>query len=256
MKKIIAVWILLKLCLLGIFAGFVLTRHEASAPMPAVPVPEPTVTITEADRIERPTSDPFKGDLSRYERENRAEKLQIERVMDLLSIGSGSVVADIGAGGGWFAAIASKRIGEKGKVYAVDINPDAIAFMDERKKTEGLENIVTVLGKEDDPLLAENSIDAVLILNTYHEIAEPVIYLKRLRPALRKNALVGIIDRNGGGDDHGVDRAVVVEEAERSGYRLKEEHDFVADSMDYFLIFRVKDPVAVERERKINKNKN
>lgn len=72
----------------------------------------------------RPTSEPYKGDLSIFENADRAEKLQIERVMDLLGIKAGSRVADIGAGSGWFAVRAARRVGKDGLVYAVEINRD------------------------------------------------------------------------------------------------------------------------------------
>lgn len=200
-----------------------------------VKTPTPEVTT---DTIERETSDPFKGDLSRYDKENRAEKLQIERVMDLLEITEGKTIADIGAGGGWFSVIAARRVGDKGKVYAVDINPDAIKYINERKKKEEIANVEAVLGEPQNPLLAKNSIDATLILNTYHEIAEPIIYLKNLKPTLKKHALVGIIDRDGDGGDHGINKETVIKEAKKAGFLLKEQYDFVEDSMDYFLIFR------------------
>ena len=82
--------------------------------------------------------------------------------------------------------------------------------------------------------------DSVLILKTYHEIAEPIRFLKNLRASLRQDALVGIIDRNGNGDDHGISKEMVVQEAKLAGFSLKEKFDFVkADGMDYFLVFRI-----------------
>jgi SAM-dependent methyltransferase len=192
------------------------------------------------DRVERPTSNPYTGSLSIFEDPKREEKLQINRVMDLLKIKEGSGVADIGAGSGWFSVRAARRVGSTGAVYAVDINRDYLKYIEERAKKEGLPQVRTILGEEDDPLLPARSTDAVLILKTYHEIAEPVRLMKNLRAALRDGALVGIIDRNGRGDDHGLDQSVVVKELERAGYRLVDQYDFVKpDGMDYFLIFGV-----------------
>ena len=106
---------------------------------------------------------------------------------------------------------------------------------------EQLANIRTVLGHADDPLLPPASVDAVLLLKTYHEIAQPVRLMRNLRAALRPGALVGIIDRNGRGDDHGLAQAQVTSEMERAGYALVAQYDFVkADGMDYFLVFRVR----------------
>ena len=82
------------------------------------------------------------------------------------------------------------------------------------------------------------AVDAVLLLKTYHEVAEPVALLRNLRAALRPGAKVGIIDRNGNGEDHGVGRDVVLHEATQAGYRLLKQYDFVkGDRMDYFLVF-------------------
>ncbi len=199
------------------------------------PTPTP---ITDSDKIDRPTSDPFVGDLARFDRENRAANLQVERVMDILGITKGKSVADIGAGGGWFTVIAARRVGVKGKVFAVDINPESKTFIDRRAQRENLRNIESIVSTADDPLLPKNSVDAVLILNTYHEVSEPVRLLKNLRKSLSKKALIGIIDRNGAGDNHGIDYEKVIEEGKRAGFVFKEKYDFVsAAQMDYLLVF-------------------
>jgi SAM-dependent methyltransferase len=193
----------------------------------------------DARRITRPTSTPYTGDLSIFEDPKRDERLQINRVMDLLKITEGSAVADIGAGSGWFTVRAAHRVGAKGTVYAVEINRDYISYIEERAADEKLSNIHTVLGKEDDPLLARDSISAALILKTYHEIAQPIRLLARLREAMRPGSLLGIIDRNGNGKDHGIRLEVVVKEAGEAGFSLVEQYDFVKpDGMDYFLVFR------------------
>lgn len=235
MKKHLIALVLVKLTLLGVFWVFAFSNWQGVQLAQSSATPTPAVTD---DKIDRATSNPYKGDLSRYDKEGRAEKLQILRVMDLLSISEGKSVADIGAGGGWFSVIAAERIGKNGKVYAVDINEDAIAYINERKVRENFPNIEAVLGEFEDPKLPKKSVDAVLILNTYHEIEQPVIYLKNLLPALKKKALVGIIDRDGDGGDHGIDEETLIAEAKRAGFVLKERYDFVnASNMDYFLIF-------------------
>ena len=185
----------------------------------------------------RKTSEPYTGDLSIFDSPGRAERLQINRVMDILGVTRGKTVADIGAGSGWFTVRAAQRVGENGTVYAVDINPEAIRYVSDRAKKEQLRNIKTILGKADDPLLPTEAVDAVLLLKTYHEVAEPVALLRNLRTSLRPGAKVGIIDRNGNGENHGVGREVVIREAAEAGYRLLEQYDFVkGDKMDYFLV--------------------
>jgi cyclopropane fatty-acyl-phospholipid synthase-like methyltransferase len=189
----------------------------------------------------RKTSNPYTGDLSIFDSPGRDERLQINRVMDLLSIEPGKNVADIGAGSGWFTVRAARRVTGTGTVYAVDINPEAIRYIDQRAKKEQLQNIKTVLSKPDDPQVPVDSIDAVLLLKTYHEVAHPVVLLKNLRSSLKPGAKIGIIDRNGNGENHGVSKAVVIREAAQAGYELRDTQDFVkADGMDYFLIFAAK----------------
>jgi len=190
-----------------------------------------------APREHRKTSEPYTGDLSIFDSPGRDKRLQIDRVMDILGITPGKTVADIGAGSGWFTVRAARRAGDAGVVYAVDINPESIRYIDERAQKEKLRNVKTILGKPDDPLLPAGAVDAVLLLKTYHEVAEPVALLRNLRGALRPGARVGIIDRNGNGEDHGVGREVVLREAAQAGYRLLEQYDFVkGDKMDYFLV--------------------
>ncbi len=107
---------------------------------------------------------------------------------------------------------------------------------------EHVSNIKTILSKAEDPLLPRDSVDAVLLLKTYHEVARPVELLRGLRPALRRGAKVGIIDRNGNGENHGVASEVVIREAKQAGFRLAEKYDFVkGDNMDYFLVFTAGD---------------
>src|SRR5271165_4549880 len=112
---------------------------------------------------DRKTSTPYTGDLSIFDSPGREERLQINRVMDILGIGYGRAVADIGAGSGWFTVRAAKRVGDAGTVYAVDINPEAIRYIDSRVRKENLHNVKTILGKPDAPLLPAK-VDAVLLL--------------------------------------------------------------------------------------------
>jgi SAM-dependent methyltransferase len=185
----------------------------------------------------RKTSEPYTGDLTIFDSPGRDERLQINRVMDILGITAGRTVADIGAGSGWFAVRAARRVGEGGVVYAADINPESIRYIDDRARKERLHNVKTIVSKADNPLLPAGVVDAVLLLKTYHEVADPVTLLRNLRAALRPGAKVGIIDRNGNGEDHGVGRDVVIREAAQAGYRLLEHYDFVkGDKMDYFLV--------------------
>ena len=205
------------------------------------PAPVRAQGVSAAPSTERKTSTPYTGDLSIFEAPGRDERLQINRVMDMLGIEPGKNVADIGAGSGWFTVRAARRVTGTGTVYAVDINPEAIHYIDQRAKKEQLQNIKTILSQPDDPRVPAQSIDAVLLLKTYHEVAHPVVLLRNLRSSLKPGARIGIIDRNGDGENHGVNKEVVVREAVQAGYELRDSQNFVkADGVDYFLIFTAK----------------
>ena len=214
---------------------------HAQSSAPASPPSKETQAPRTHPAETRKTSKPYTGDLSIFDSPARDEKLQINRVMDILGVAPGKVVADIGAGSGWFTVRAANRVTDTGSVYAVDINPAAIRYIKQRTQKENLHNVKTILSKPEDPLLPEGKIDSVLLLKTYHEVEKPVTLLRNLRHSLRTGAKVGIIDRNGNGENHGVAREVVIREASQAGYTLQEQYDFVkGDDMDYFLVFTAK----------------
>jgi len=231
--------------LLSIFFALSLTgcRVATQPQRPLSETPSPRATAAEqqaiSDTIDRPTSKPYTGDLSVFEDPKRDQNLQVNRVMDILGIKERSNVADIGAGSGWFTVRAARRVATSGVVYAIEINPDYLTYIQARAEHEKLPNIKTILGQEDDPRLASQSVDAVLLLKTYHELAQPIRLLKRTRDAMRSGALLGIIDREGKSDDHGIEKEIVIKEAGSAGFTLVDEYDFVkADNVDYFLVFR------------------
>jgi SAM-dependent methyltransferase len=219
--------LVLLLCLAG-SSAFNKIPAQAAGQMPALV----------SQQADRPTSTPYTGDLSIFEYPDRDQKLHVDRVMDLLGIAPGKVVADVGAGSGWFTVRAAARVGSAGAVYAEDINPKAIDYITERAAREKLANVRPVLGDVDDTKLPSNSVDAVLILKTYHEFAHPIPLMEKLKLSLRPGARIGIIDRNGNGTDHGIMPDVVEREMARAGFKRVGKYDFTkSDGQDYFLIF-------------------
>lgn len=215
-----------------LFSGALLPGSgQVTHPQPAIESPHVS---------HRATSTPYSGDLSIFEYQDRDKKLEIDRVLDLLRITPGKAVADIGAGSGWFAVRAARRVGSTGTVFAEDINHPAIAYIEDRARKEKLRNIRAVLGTADDPKLPAVSVDAVLLLKVYHEIARPIPFMQDLRGALRPGARVGIIDKNGSGSgtDHGLPQPVLEREMREAGFRKIGSYDFTKkDGEDYFLIF-------------------
>jgi predicted methyltransferase len=186
-----------------------------------------------------PTSTPYTGNLDIFEDPARDQRMHIDRVLNDLGLHPGSVVADIGAGGGWFSVRAARRVGPSGQVIAEDINPPYIEAIRQRAQHEHLNNIQEVLGTPDDPRLAPDSIDDAVMLKVYHEIAHPQTLLAHLRQAMRPNARFAIIDRNGNGADHGLNEAIVRKEVEAAGFRQVARYTYTKDDgQDYFLVFK------------------
>ena len=226
---------------LGRVRGLIFASLMAAGVAVAPGVVKAQQGVAQQGVAQRATSTPYSGDLSIFEYPDRDKKLQVDRVMDLLGIMAGKNVADIGAGSGWFTVRAARRVGPTGAVLAEDINPGSIEYIGKRVQKEDLTNVRTVLGGPDDPRLPTGSVDAVLMLKVYHEIAHPEAFLKSLKPALRVGAKVGIIDRNGNGANHGLDHDVVVKEMGEAGFKLVGAYDFTkADKEDYFLIFQTR----------------
>lgn len=235
----ISMGLALLLCFAGSFAQRQISAQSGA--QQAGPRQDASAQSSATAQGQRPTSTPYSGDLSIFEYPDRDKKLHVDRVMDLLDINPGKVVADIGAGSGWFTVRAAARVGPSGAVYAEDINPKAIDYIAQRAAREKLENVRTVLGSVADTKLPKDRVDSVLILKTYHEFAQPILLMERLKQSLRPGAKIGIIDRNGDGTDHGIMPDVVEREMTQAGYQRTGKFDFTkSDGQDYFLIFEAK----------------
>jgi predicted methyltransferase len=163
-----------------------------------------------------------------------------ERVMDALQIAEGSVVADLGAGGGWFTIRLARRVGPNGRVYAEDIQHQMIESIKRRVEREQLRNVVTILGSASDPKLP-TPVDAVLIVEAYSEMENPVLLLRNVAGKLKANGLLGIIEfkKDGGGPgpatNERVDPEQVIRDAEAAGLRLVKRETFLR--YQFMLVF-------------------
>ena len=171
-------------------------------------------------------------DLGLLEGPDRDAWQRPEQIMDHLGIGEGSIVADLGAGGGWFTIRLARRVGPNGRVYAQDIQPEMIGAIDRRVEREGLKNVQTVLGTPQDPQLPA-PVDVVLIVDAYHEMDDPQTLLRNVRQSLRAGGRVGIVEytRNGHGPgppmEERVDPERVIRDAEAAGLRLESRGNFL-----------------------------
>jgi predicted methyltransferase len=115
-----------------------------------------------------------------------------DQIMDALGVADGAVVADLGAGGGWFTLRLARRVGPNGIVYAEDVQPQMIEAIGDRVRREGLTNVRTVLGTTEDPRLPR-PVDAALIVDAYHEMEDPVTMLRNVGRSLRPGGRLGIV---------------------------------------------------------------
>jgi len=152
-----------------------------------------------------------------------------DQIMDALGIADGSIVADLGAGGGWFTTWLAGRVGPNGLVYAEDIQPQMIEAIGARIQRENLLNVRTVLGSAQDPRLPRG-IDAVVIVDAYHEMEDPVTLLKNVERSLKPQGRVGVVDYNPGGGgpgpapDERVAPEAVIAAASKAGLQLISQH--------------------------------
>jgi predicted methyltransferase len=181
-------------------------------------------------------------DLGLLEAPDRDGWQRPDRIMDALGIADASRVADVGAGSGWFTIRLARRVGPQGLVYAEDVQQEMLNAISRRVQREGLANVRPVLGRGSDPRLPAGSLDAVLIVDAYHEIEEDrVALLANVAEALKPQGKVGVIDfrLEGGGPgpalDERVDPDVVVADARRAGLRIVANETFLP--YQYFLIF-------------------
>jgi ubiquinone/menaquinone biosynthesis C-methylase UbiE len=168
-----------------------------------------------------------------------------DQVMDKLGIADAAVVADIGAGAGWFTIHLARRVGPNGTVYAQDVQPEMLAAITRRVNSLGLTNVKTILGMDSDPKLPPQSLDAALMVDAYHENDDRdarVSLLRNLAKALRPNGRIGLIDFKLEGSGPGpapeerVSPETVISEAKAAGLQLVSHQTFLP--YQYFLIFK------------------
>jgi ubiquinone/menaquinone biosynthesis C-methylase UbiE len=128
------------------------------------------------------------------ERPEREDEEAPSKALDALDLKPGMVVADIGAGSGYYSTRIAKRVGPTGRVYATDIQPGMIEILDRRIKSEGLSNVTTILGGMDDPRLPPASIDLAIMVDVYHELQQPQVFLQRLKGAFKPGGRLVLLE--------------------------------------------------------------
>jgi len=168
-----------------------------------------------------------------------------EEIMDRLHLGAGDIVADIGAGSGFFTIPFASRVGEKGLVFAEEIQIEMINYISRKVEEQELKNIRVIFGKPEDPSLLDNFFNLVFLANTYHELEKPFLMLENIKKDMRHSGRLAIIDWDpakqspfGPPIEAKVPESTIIKEVERSGFELIEKHNFMP--YHYFLVFKRK----------------
>jgi len=184
---------------------------------PATPRPQPTQAVGEFPDADRPVATIIS---SRYSNEEERDRLnEAGEVMNRAGIKPGMTVADIGAGEGYYTIRLSRRVGKDGRVLAEDIIPEVRDALAQRVSRERLDNVSVRLGEPADPKLPDNSFDRVLMVHMYHEIESPYEFLWRMRPSLRADGRVVVVDSNRPTQDHGTPPELLKCEFAAVGYK-------------------------------------
>ncbi len=171
-----------------------------------------------------------------------------EQVLDVLGLCQGNVVADIGAGGGYFTEKLSRRVGPGGRVYATDVQNVMIRKLTKRVQKHGLTNVTVVRAEFGNPKLPAGDCDWLFLSSVYKELDHRVAYMKTARQALKKQGRVAIIEYRmntrapGPPLKYRLPEQTVVAEMQAAGYHLLEQFDFLP--REYFLVFGLADDKA------------
>jgi ubiquinone/menaquinone biosynthesis C-methylase UbiE len=175
-----------------------------------------------------------------YEGFDRDSWQKPDEVIARLELPEGAHVADLGAGGGYFTFKLARAVGDGGRVYAVDVDDDMLAWLAERAVEEGAGNVEVIRGEFTDPLLPDGRVDLLFTSNTYHHIEDRTAYFARVLTDLTPTGRVAILELN----DHSwfprtfghmTPKQTIVDEMTAAGYRLAGDFDLV--ERQHFLVF-------------------
>jgi ubiquinone/menaquinone biosynthesis C-methylase UbiE len=178
------------------------------------------------------------------ERAEREEEEAPSKAIEALELKPGMVVADIGAGSGYYTSRMAKKVAPSGRVLATDIQPGMIELLERRTKAEGLSNVTTILGAMDDPRLQPGSIDLAIMVDVYHELQQPQLFLQRLKPAFKPGGRLVLLEFRKEDpkipilEVHKMSVAEVRAELEAEGYAIERVIDILP--WQHIIVLRVK----------------
>jgi len=173
------------------------------------------------------------------ESERRLEGLQVTRVIESLNVKPGQRIADIGAGSGVFTRPLAKKAGDKGMVYAIDIDQELLKHVEKTAQEQKLANVKTILATEADPKLPE-PVDLMVIIDTLHHIGNQAAYLKGLKKYLKPDGRIAILDFSKDWPAGHEKMIYTVETLDgwmsAAGFKRVEKHDFLDNN--FFVVYR------------------
>ncbi len=184
--------------------------------------------------------------ISMLERDSRGAMQHPAQIMELLSIRPGDVVADVGAGSGYFTIPIAKAVGAKGRVIATDIRQEMLDYIAGRLEKEGLENVQLLKVEPNDPGLPVGAVGTVLMVDVIHYVKDRVDFARKLKGALAPGGRVVVIDFRYDPEakrefapppEQQVPRETLDREMAEAGFKVVESYDFLPEQ--YFVIYRV-----------------
>jgi len=182
-----------------------------------------------------------KAYIAMLEDPKRDEYQKPQEVMMALGLKPGETIADIGSGSGYFTLRLAAQVGATGRVFAVDIDPEMVRYLNRRLRDAGVRNVQTILAEPDDPLLPDGSIDRFVVVDTWHHIEKQLDYLALMKKMLKPGGQIVMIDFQkrelpfGPPIEMKIAREDLVRQMEANGFGLAKEHTFLP--YQYFLVF-------------------
>lgn len=201
-----------------------------------------------------------KAYIAMLEDPKRDEYQKPHEVLTALGLKPGETIADIGSGSGYFTLRFAAHVGDKGRVFAVDVDPEMIRHLNRRVRDAGVRNVQTVLAEPDDPLLPDASVDRFVVVDTWHHVEKPLDYLAHMKRMLKPGGQVVMIDFQkrelplGPPLGMKIAREDLVRQMEAHGFRLAKEHTFLP--YQYFLVFTAgNEPRPASRLLRMNRHR-
>ena len=164
-------------------------------------------------------------------RDVREKEERCSLMLANLGVKPGMSICDMGCGNGFHTLKMAEMVGKTGTVYGVDVQPEMLKFMRERFETQGIENVVPILGSFHNPHLPKNSVDMILLVDVYHEFSHPEFMLKSMRDALKPDGVIVLVEYRLEDPDvpikllHKMSKSQVAKEMKANKFKLVKEFD-------------------------------